>query len=125
MPDVREVYARSGVMTFSALLTMKEIEELRTALDRVTDEGLNAEMRPHLLWESCDKTKLRSAHWLNKVDPTFQRLLEHDRLLAAVRQIVDWEPNGYSVEFFNKLARVGSVTALHQEAMYLGIVPPE
>lgn len=125
MPDVREVYARCGVMTFSALLPMKEIEGLRSALDRITDEGLSAELRAHLIWESADQTKLRSAHWLNKVDPTFQRLLKHERLLAAVRQMVDWEPEGYSVEFFNKPAQVGSATALHQEAMYLGIDPPE
>lgn len=125
MEKVREVFQRCGVMTFPALLTSREVDDLRLALENITEARVSPEHRKHLIWEAADSTKLRSAHWLNHIDPAFEELLKHPRLLAAVSEMVDWTPEGYSVEFFNKPGEVGSLTPLHQEAMYLAVEPPE
>ena len=118
-----KIYQEEGVIHVAQLFSPVEIEAIREALRRYTEEVVPG-LPPNDIVMEADSVSVRNCWRMEQHDPWFNELTKGESILALVTHLVAGEPVVMGVESFNKPARVGSAVPPHQDNAYFCLTPP-
>lgn len=124
--SLRKTYRRDGFVVLRGFLDGSEIGKVNEALGRVIRDKIHAMPDKHVVYEDKnDKSTLKLLQDLHEYDPFFSGLLFKSRFEKIAEALLGDAAVGKTVEYFNKPARVGAPTPVHQDNYYFMLQPPE
>jgi phytanoyl-CoA hydroxylase len=128
VPALAERYAEDGALLLPPVLTGEELDELRENIDRyrrfVAPRLPDAVKKKTIRYEK-DGVTVRSWYFMDQVDTYFNELGNRPFFKELVGSIVGYDLELYTVETFNKFARVGSAVPHHQDCAFFALEPQD
>jgi phytanoyl-CoA hydroxylase len=114
--ELGDVYADQGVVLVADVLDDQEVGELAQNIERYRRWMLPAVPHDWARYEA-DGT-VRTIHYLDRVDPWFERFGKREDFRLLVERATRCAAEFSSLETFNKPPHVGSASLVHQDGVY-------
>lgn len=118
---LHDAFVEQGVVIVGGALAAADVEELAAHVERYRKWLAPAVPDDWLRYEPDGS--IHGMYYLDRVDPWFKDFGARDDLRALVARITGWNLKFSSLETFNKPARVGSPSLVHQDGIYFEGTP--
>jgi phytanoyl-CoA hydroxylase len=123
---LKESYRRDGFVVVRGFLDKNEIASLNQALGKVIREKIPSMPANHVVYEDpSNPATLKLMQDLHLYDPYFWDVLFKSKFEKIAEVLMGDSAIGKTVEYFNKPAKVGKPTPVHQDGYYFMLQPPE
>lgn len=123
---LRETYQRDGYVVIRGFLDKDEVAALNQALQNVIREKIPSMPANHVVYEDAtNKDTLKLMQDLHLYDPYFSNVLFKSKFEKIAEALMGDAAIGKTVEYFNKPAKIGKPTPVHQDGYYFMLQPPE
>jgi phytanoyl-CoA hydroxylase len=123
---LKESYRRDGFVVVRGFLDKNEIASLNQALGKVIREKIPSMPANHVVYEDpSNPATLKLMQDLHLYDPYFSDVLFKSKFEKIAEVLMGDSAIGKTVEYFNKPAKVGKPTPVHQDGYYFMLQPPE
>jgi phytanoyl-CoA hydroxylase len=123
---LKESYRRDGYVAVRGFLNSTEIAALNRALERVIREKMPSMPAKHVVYEDpSNHDTLKLMQDLHLYDPYFSDVLLKSKFIEIAEVLMGDSAIGKTVEYFNKPAKIGKPTPVHQDGYYFMLQPPE
>jgi phytanoyl-CoA hydroxylase len=119
----REQYERDGCVLVSGIFTGAELDELEQALDALIDLRLKREAGLDATWggdwkDEMPPTQILHTHDVQAYSAAWSRAIVHDRLTAAMADLIGPNVQLHHTKAFIKPPEKGSAFPMHQDYPY-------